>query len=143
MKKFKFTIRGNDYEVEMYSLEDSIIKLEVNGTRYKVELHKPEITSKTPVLRRSELKTPKDAYKILKSEEPGFKVKAPLPGNIIQVFVKPGDQVNKDDKLLIYEAMKMENKLLSEKKGIVKSVKVAPGDAVLQEDVLIELELIN
>ena len=39
MRKFKFTIRGNDYEVDMYSLEDGIAKLEVNGTRYKVELH--------------------------------------------------------------------------------------------------------
>lgn len=143
MKKFKFTIRGNDYEVEMYSLEDSVVKLEVNGTRYKVELHQQERSSKTPTLKRSDLKTPKDAYKIIKSNESGFKVKAPLPGNIMQVFVKPGDEVNKDDKLLIYEAMKMENKLLSEKKGIVKSVKVAVGDAVLQDDLLIELDLVN
>ena len=69
MKKFKFTIRGNDYEVEMYSLEDSVVKLEVNGTRYKVELHQQERSSKTPTLKRSDLKTPKDAYKIIKSNE--------------------------------------------------------------------------
>jgi biotin carboxyl carrier protein len=55
--------------------------------------------------------------------------------------VQPGDAVKKDDRLLIYEAMKMENMLLSEKNGKVSSVKVAPGDSVLQDDVLIEIEL--
>lgn len=143
MKKFKFTIRGNEYEVDMYTIEDNIIKLEVNGTRYKVELQKEEKSSKTPVLVRSPLKTSKDAHKIAKSSDETFKVKAPLPGNILQVFVKPGDEVKKDDKLLLYEAMKMENTLQAEKEGIVKSVKVNAGDAVLQDDVLIELELTN
>ena len=49
--------------------------------------------------------------------------------------------VTKDDKLLIYEAMKMENLLKSEKVGKVKSVKVKTGDTVLQDDVLLEIEL--
>ena len=141
MKKFKFTIRGNDYEVEMYSLEDGIAKLEVNGTRYKVELHKEERTTKTPVLVRPPIVTPKDAHVIKKSAEGLFKIKAPLPGNILQVFVKPGDKVAKGDKLLMYEAMKMENTLLSEKDGKVISIKVNGGDSVIQEDVLIEMEL--
>jgi biotin carboxyl carrier protein len=141
MKKFKFTIQGNDYEVEMYSLEEGIAKLEVNGTRYKVELHKDERSTKTPVLVRSPLKTPKDAHKIKKSENGLFKIKAPLPGNIIQVFVKPGDEIEKGEKLLIYEAMKMENTMLAEKSGTIKTIKVNTGDAVLQEDLLIEMEL--
>lgn len=141
MKKFKFTIRGNDYEVDMYSLEDGIAKLEVNGTRYKVELHKEERSSKTPVLVRSPLTRPKDAHIIKKSAEGIFKITAPLPGNIMQVFVKPGDVVEKGDKLLVYEAMKMENTLKAEKPGAIKDIKVNTGDAVLQEDLLIELEL--
>jgi biotin carboxyl carrier protein len=41
----------------------------------------------------------------------------------------------------MYEAMKMENKLLAEKGGIVKSIKVQAGDSVLQDDLLIELEV--
>ena len=140
MKKFKFTISGNQYEVEMYSLEDGIAKLEVNGTRYKVELHKVAQASKTPVLARTPLTTPKDAHIIKKSAEGFVKIKAPLPGNILQVFIKPGDAVAKGDKLLVYEAMKMENTLLSEKAGTIKTVKVKAGDSVLQEDVLIEME---
>lgn len=140
MKKFKFKIQGNTYEVEIKDFEDGIAKLEVNGTYYKVEVEKQAATTKTPVLRRTPISTPKNAHKIKKTNGNIFKVNAPLPGNILQVFVKVGDEVKKDDPLLLYEAMKMENKLLSEKSGIIKTIKVSPGDTVLQEDLLIELE---
>ncbi len=71
----------------------------------------------------------------------GFKVKAPLPGNVMQIMVKVGDTIRKDDQLLTYESMKMENKLLSEKEGVVTSVNVKVGDTVLQDDVLLELDV--
>lgn len=140
MKKFKFTIRGNNYEVDILSFESGIAKLEVNGTSYNVELQKQEHTAKTPILVRSVVANPADAHKIKKSGSKLFKVVAPLPGNIMQLFVKEGDQIKKEDKLLIYEAMKMENKLLSEKDGVIKSIHVKPGDSVLQDELLIELE---
>ncbi len=141
MKKFKFTIRGNEYEVEVKKLEDGLAKIEVNGTSYEVELHKEEKTSKTPILVRSPVPTSKDAHRIKKTKGGLFQVKAPLPGNILEIHVKEGDEVKKEDKLLLYEAMKMENIVLAEKAGRVKSIKIKPGDAVLQDDVLIELEL--
>ena len=49
----------------------------------------------------------------------------------MKVFVKEGDKVNTGDNLLIYEAMKMENTLKSEKAGTIKSLSVKEGDAVL------------
>jgi len=139
MKKFKFTIRGNEYEVEVKKLEDGLAKIEVNGTSYEVELQ--EETSKTPILVRSHIPVSKDAHRIKKSQGGLFQVKAPLPGNIMEIHVKEGDEVKKEDKLLLYEAMKMENTILAEKEGRVKSIKIKPGDAVLQDDLLIELEL--
>jgi len=141
MKKFKFTIRGNEYEVEVKSMEDNHAKVEVNGTTYNVELHKEQTISKTPILRRPHIKHPEGSHKIKKVDEAVFKVKAPLPGNILQLFVKQGDEVKKGDKLLQYEAMKMENNLLSEKDGIVIEIKVNVGDTVLQDDDLMNLEL--
>lgn len=140
MKNFKFTIRGHEYEVDIIDFEDSHATIEVNGTPYEVEVHKERKESKTPVLVRSEVKTPKNAHKIKKKSDAANKIKAPLPGNIMQILVKPGDQVKKNDKLLIYEAMKMENNLLAEKDGEIRKVKVAPGDSVLEGDVLIEME---
>jgi hypothetical protein len=46
MKSFKFTIRGNEYEVDVKKFENGLAKIDVNGTSYEVELHKDEKTSK-------------------------------------------------------------------------------------------------
>jgi biotin carboxyl carrier protein len=141
MKEFKFTISGNEYEVEILKLEGGLAKIEVNGTLYEVELHKKEeVASKTPILMRTPVPTTKGAHKIKKSKGGLYKVVAPLPGNVLQVFVKEEDEIKKGDKLLLYEAMKMENTIVSEKSGRVKSIKVKAGDAVLQDDLLVELE---
>lgn len=139
MKKFKFTIRGNDYDVEVLRFEDNIAKIEVNGTRYDVEVHKEVVQPKTPVLVRKEVPEPQRRETKIKKSISGTLIKAPLPGNIMQVFVAVGDVVKKGDKLLIYEAMKMENTILAEKDGTISIVKVQPGDSVLEGDVLIEL----
>ena len=40
MKKFKFTIHGNDYKVDVHGIEENLARLEVNGTAYDVELHR-------------------------------------------------------------------------------------------------------
>ncbi len=141
MKKFKFTIRGNDYDVEIKKMEDQQAKIEVNGTIYNIELHKEQTISKTPILRRPAIEHPKGSHKIKKINETILKLKAPLPGNILQLFVKQGDEIKKGDKLLQYEAMKMENDFLSEKDGIVTKIMVNVGDSVLQDDDLIYLEL--
>ena len=140
MKTFNFIIRGTEYEVEIKSLEDSIAKIDVNGTLYNVELQQKEKASKTPVLVRKPVVLPPGSEQI-KQHSGIFNVKAPLPGNIMKIFVKEGDKISVDDNLLIYEAMKMENTLKSEKSGIIKSIKVKEGDAVLQDSVLLEIDL--
>jgi biotin carboxyl carrier protein len=65
-------------------------------------------------------------------------IKAPMPGLIIDLKVKVGDNVNAGDALLILEAMKMENVLKSPGGGTVKTVKVKKGDSVEKGQILIE-----
>lgn len=67
-------------------------------------------------------------------------IKAPMPGIIIGIEVKEGDQIKEGDTLLILEAMKMENAILSTKDAIVKSILVKNGDTVEKNKLLIELE---
>ncbi len=139
MKKFKFKIQGNPYDVEIKDIEDNIAYVEVNGTSYEVEIQKQVVTSKTPTLVRKVVKTPKESANI--SPGAGVKeIKAPLPGNIIQITKKDGDSVKKGDLVLVYEAMKMENKVLAEQDGVIGNMKVTVGDAVLQGDVLFEIQ---
>ena len=143
MKKYKFTIRGNEYEVELKSIEENTAKIEVNGSIYEVEIHHEIPVIKTPTLIRSEMPPTRRGDTKIKKKigKTPYSMKAPLPGNIMQLMVKAGDEVKKGDPLLIYEAMKMENKMLSDKDGVISNVKVSPGDSVLQGDVLIEIEI--
>lgn len=139
MKTFKFTIKGYDYEVEIKNLENNIAEVEVNGTPYQVELQREVKSVKTPVIVRGEQTAPRSAHKFRKKIGTAYEVKAPLPGNIMQVFVSDGDEVKKGDRLLMYEAMKMENMMTADKEGTVKKIRVTPGSSVLQGDTLMEI----
>ncbi len=70
----------------------------------------------------------------------GPTLKAPMGGTVIEIDVKPGDKVKLHQKLLVYEAMKMENDLESEIEGVVKQVLVKVGDVVATDQNLIEFE---
>jgi biotin carboxyl carrier protein len=67
-------------------------------------------------------------------------IKAPMPGLILEISVKEGDEVKEDDTLLILEAMKMENVITSPRDGIIKSVHVKQGGTVEKNALLIEFE---
>ena len=55
----------------------------------------------------------------------------------MQIFVNIGDQVKRGDKILMYEAMKMENNLTADVDGEIKDIRVKVGDNVLQGAVLV------
>mgnify|MGYP006281595621 CR=1 FL=1 len=139
MKNYKFTISGNTYEVEIQEVEGDMAKLEVNGTPYLVEIHKEYSPAKTPTLVRPVLREPQ---KNIDKKESSSKteLKAPLPGVIVEVVVREGDKVSQGQKLLVMEAMKMENEIKAEKDGEITSIKVSQGQSVLQEEVLIEMK---
>ncbi len=139
MKKFKFTINGNDYSVDVHGIEENLARLEVNGTPYNVELHRTVKASKTPTLVRTAVK--QQVIPDIQKKEGGSShpILAPLPGSILKLEVGKGDIVEKGQLLLIMEAMKMENRVLADRAGVVENIKVQPGDSVLQGDVILEI----
>jgi len=70
----------------------------------------------------------------------GGKVLSPMPGLVIRTEVKIGQEVKKDDVLLILEAMKMENIIKAPIDGKVKDILVEEGNTVAKKQLLIELE---
>ena len=63
----------------------------------------------------------------------GTVIKSPMPGNVLKINVAPGQKVNEGDVLLILEAMKMENEVVSTKTGTVAQIVVEKG-AVVETD---------
>ncbi|MDX9695270.1 MAG: biotin/lipoyl-containing protein [Bacteroidales bacterium] len=145
MKNFKFKINGNQYDVNIINVEDNIADLEVNGTPYKVEVEKTLETTKTPKLVRPASVPSTDSHpSVMKTSSPVAPkgmghIKSPLPGVILDVFVREGDMVKKGQKLLMLEAMKMENNIDSDKDGKVISIKVQRGDSIMEGDILITI----
>lgn len=128
----KFHLLENNQSYNIQVIESNFaaktITLEVNGNTYEVYI--------------------KDSHDAL-AKKLGFastnslkfkEVKAPMPGLIVEILVELGQEIQKGDKLLVLEAMKMENVLLAEGEGIIKSVNFSKGTAVDKGEVIIELE---
>lgn len=63
-----------------------------------------------------------------------------IPGNIVKVNVRKGQKVKKGDTAIIFEAMKMKNRINFHRNGVIKKVSVKEGDIVAKGTVLIEME---
>lgn len=67
-------------------------------------------------------------------------IKAPMPGLVLDLLVVPGQQVSQGEKILILEAMKMENVIKSPGDGVVKAVFVRKGDSVEKGHLMVEMD---
>lgn len=139
MKNYKFRINGNQYEVELLEIEGNIAKIEVNGTVYDVEMQRETTKAKSiaaaaPV-QVKQAREPKPAPE--KTTGKAAEVRAPLPGVIIQLLVRQGDEIKPGQTVCTLETMKMENAIKSENGGVVTAVNISVGQQVLQDEVLI------
>ena len=145
----KVVVNGTAYEVEVGDLGCSPATVIVNGKPYAVEietrLKAGEIRENRPA--KPDVKTiPVEAV----AKKPAGKkettlpgaaneneVRAPMPGTILNVVVKPGANVCRGDPLCALEAMKMKSAIRSPKAGVIASVEVTDGQKVAYGDVLI------
>jgi len=132
MKEYKLTINGNEYAVAITDIDDAIAEVEVNGTPFKVEIARP--AKSKPV---SAIKVNKPAQVEANISRPASSgtetvISSPLPGVILEVVVKDGDVVKRGQKLMVLEAMKMENAIEATTDGKIISIKANKGDSVLE-----------
>jgi len=143
MKRFKFKVNGNQYESEILNIEDNVAEIEVNGTRYLVEVNRDIKPVKTPKLVRTmAVPSTDNVPQVAKTSPPeapkgAGSIKSPLPGVILEILVKEGDMVKLGQKLLVLEAMKMENSIDADRPGKVISIQKHKGDAVMEGEVLL------
>jgi len=145
MRNFKFKIKDTQYDVEILSIEENMAKVNVNGDVFEVEVDRKLITTKTPTLLRSVAvpsteSTPSTARTASPSAPKGAGVmKSPLPGKILEIFVKQGDKVSIGQRIVCLEAIKMENNINSNRDGVVSAIHIQKGDSVLEGDILVEI----
>lgn len=137
MKKFKFTIDGSKYEVNVNEVEPNIAEIEVNGTPFTVKIDREERKPVSPLKKTAGKVTPvATPTKVVASSI----IKSQLPGSIIEIKVAVGQRVTRGDIIMTIESMKMENNIIAENDGVVKRIMVTPGQNVMQGDSLIEME---
>lgn len=114
---------------------DDIAEVEVNGTPYSVKMEKPAkkqmVTLKRPVQAPTTASGAPVVSRPATSGAAGA-VKSPLPGVILSVDCKVGDTVKRGQKILVLEAMKMENNINADRDGKIVEIKVNKGDSVLE-----------
>lgn len=104
------------------------IKLEVDGESFEMEIKDP-------------LDQMLDSMGFSSASTKHIKeIKAPMPGLVLEIAVKEGQEVKEGDRILILEAMKMENSIMIQSNAVIKRVAVTTGQAVDKGQVLVELE---
>ena len=124
MRRFNITVNGVSYDVEVE---------EVSGNAAPAAA--PKAAPAAAPKAAPKAVAPKAAAPVAGGEQ----VKAPMPGNVLDVKVSVGQQVKKGDILLILEAMKMENEINAPKDGTVAQVAVTKGATVDSGAVLVVL----
>jgi len=102
---------------------ENLGKLNINHTEYTTRLSRKFVNSK--------------AFKL---DTPGI-VSSFIPGTVVELLVNEGDEVRKGEELLVLDAMKMKNRILSHWSGKVKSIPVKPGDKLPKGAVLMEIDV--
>jgi len=117
MKKYMITLNDKVYKVDLEEIEEASSEEATTITQSS----KPVITNDSEQSSRE------------------TKVEAPMPGTILGIAVKVGDQVKKDQVLIILEAMKMENEIVSPLDGKIVTLGVSKGDSVTVGQVLVQI----
>ena len=140
MKEYKFKIGGKEYNVTVNPKEGKLFDVTVNGATYEVESENAPAAAPAPQPAAAPAQAaPAAAAPAAKPAGAGEKVASPLPGVIIEISVKEGQQVKQGQKLVILEAMKMENEIPAPKDGTVTEILVHKGDTLQEGDPIVTI----
>lgn len=141
-------LNGQEYHIDFDAVDDqSVYSLLVEGKSYEAFLSQNE--GLWEVLLRGDLYNARvedeREKRLLATSGSGvaergeYHLKAPMPGLIVAIPVKDGQQVEKGEVLIILESMKMQNELRSPTAGIVSRIRVKPGDSVEQKQTILSV----
>ena len=133
--KYVVKVAEQYYEVEIEDIHARPIIARVDGQEFKVS---PEDGAKLTIQKeRKELKSVELSKQVLSPNTTPGELTAPLPGTVIEIFVRTGEYVEAGQVLLIIEAMKMKNSIRSTRAGKITEVLVSAGETVAHKQTLV------
>ena len=151
MRKYKLSINGQTFNVEIISEQIDSYEVSVNGELIIVNKDSSQILNQTPQPKISQkIEKPKENLSQEKNVTESFQestnakiqnnsIKALMPGKVLKVLVETGENVDSGTPLLVIESMKMENVISSNKKGKVQNIFVGIDDNVQYDQPLVEI----
>lgn len=141
--KYNVTIREKTYTVEIEDIHQRPVIVRVDGEAFQVFVERraeaaPARSAETGALTAKPVSVA--SLPLEKVANAGNALLSPLPGTVVEVFVKPGEQIEAGQVALIIEAMKMKNSIRSVRGGVVKRVLVSAGQTVAHRQPLLEFE---
>jgi glutaconyl-CoA/methylmalonyl-CoA decarboxylase subunit gamma len=136
--KYIVKVVDKSYEVEIEDIHARPVIARVDGQTFEVhpEVQVQSLSQKEPsLLKPVEMSKPPSI-----SGTGGNEMTAPLPGTVIEIFIKAGDQIEAGQVILIIEAMKMKNSIRSRRAGKIADVLVSAGQTVAHKQVLVRFE---
>ena len=138
--KYKLNVNNQSYEVEIENINARPVVVTVDGQRFEITPeagNQPQV--KTEAISKVEAK-PAALRPLSMANLPGSgnSLTAPLPGTIVELFVKDGESVAAGQVLLVIEAMKMKNSIRSTRGGTIEKVLVSQGQSVAHKQALVE-----
>ena len=144
--KYKITVNNKAYEVEIKDINTRPIVAIVDGERFEVM---PENAGQVEIGKDANSKVEKKTFNpnpapaaVISPNQAlsGNALTAPLPGTVVEVFVKAGEKVEAGQVVVIIEAMKMKNSIRSTRSGKIADVLVATGQTVAHKQALVRFE---
>jgi biotin carboxyl carrier protein len=142
--RYRITVNQKTYEVEIENINTRPVIAHVDGERFEVmpeDAGQAETRQETNVKTEKKILVTNPAKTTATSSSPevnGKTLTAPLPGTVVEVFVKAGDNVEAGHVMLVIEAMKMKNSIRSVYSGNVSEVLISVGQSVSHKQALIK-----
>jgi biotin carboxyl carrier protein len=139
--KYSVSVNNKTYAVEIEDINTRPVVAYVDGQRFEVtpSRNQPKIEDQTKVRKEAKEVHSFDLRKPVHSLNPN-EMTAPLPGTVIEVFVKAGDVIEAGQVIVIIEAMKMKNSIRSIRAGKITEVLVNAMQTVAHKQVLVKFE---
>ena len=148
LKNNKVELNGDNFDVELSQLSKYSYLLKVNNRVYQVTSDKNNHENYLLTIAgysynitvRTNLEEKANEYLKNKATESNSEViKSPMPGLIVKILKKVGDNIQMGEPIFLLEAMKMENEIRASASGVIKSINVKENNSVEKGEVLLEI----